>query len=227
MTNHARAPSRPLLPRALRWACVVAMLPGLVTPALAQYKVVSPDGSVVYTDRPPPASSNARIVQLGRRAGIEPAANTLAQLPAELRQAAQRYPVTLYTTSDCPPCERARQLLQRRGVPYAERSALTDEDAAMLERIVGGRTVPALMVGTQALRGYAEADWAAYLDAAGYPRESRLPRGWPTPAATPLVERGQLPSASTPAPAPPPQAPAVPSSRPDEPTEPPPGALRF
>ena len=74
-------------------------------------------------------------------------------------------------------------------MPYSERTISTEEDASALERLVGGRTVPSLSIGAQPLRGLSEADWTAYLDVAGYPKESRLPRTWPKPEATPLVER--------------------------------------
>lgn len=178
-------------------------------PAWAMYKVVNPDGSVTYTDRPP-TTGNAKITPLGRRGtpGAEAATDAEAALPAELRQAMRRHPVTLYTSPDCAPCDNARQYLQRRGVPYAERRAVTEDDAAALERLVGGRTVPSLTIGAQPLRGFGEADWAVYLDAAGYPRESRLPRGWTAAAPRPLVERAQAserPAAAPAAPPPPPE----------------------
>ncbi|MBX3601053.1 MAG: glutaredoxin family protein [Rubrivivax sp.] len=187
-------------------------------PASALYKVVQPDGSVTYTDRPP-ATGNARVTPLGRN--LEPVAAEPA-MPLELRQAAQRYPVTLYTAPDCTPCDSGRNLLRSRGVPYTERRVETDEDTLALERLVGGRTVPALTIGTQALRGLSETDWSSYLDAAGYPRESRLPRGWQPPAATPLVERvtpTARPAAAAPAPAPAAAPPAAP--------EPAAGTVRF
>lgn len=156
-------------------------------PAVAQYKVVQPDGSVTYTDRPPIAA-NVRVTPMGRHA-TAPAGDVA--LPVELRQAAQRYPVTLYTAADCVPCDNGRKLLQQRGVPYIERSIGNEDDAQALERAVGGRTVPALTIGAQQLRGLAEGDWMAYLDAAGYPRESRLPRNWPVPVASTLTERAE------------------------------------
>ncbi len=200
-----------------RWVGA-ALLVLTALPASALYKVVQPDGSVTYTDRPP-ATGNARVTPLGRN--LEPAAPE-PSLPLELRQAMQRYPVTLYTAQGCQPCDAGRSLLRARGVPYTERVVATDEDAQALERLVGGRTVPALTIGTQALRGLSETDWAGYLDAAGYPRESRLPRGWQPPAATPLVER-VTPTAR---PAPQPAAPApAPAAAPEPP--PAPGSVRF
>lgn len=179
--------------------------------ALAQYKVVGPDGTVTYTDRPPTAS-NAKISALSRRGDAAPLGGA-ANLPFDLRQVAGRYPVTLYTTGDCTPCDSGRQLLQQRGVPYTERTVNTDDDAAALERLVGGRTVPSLSIGGQGLRGFAAGDWTAYLDAAGYPKSSRLPRGWQPPAPTPLVERAAPARvlAEPAAPAPPRDEPVVPN----------------
>lgn len=200
-------------------ALAAMLLAGAALPALALYKVVQPDGSVTYTDRPPAAGSG-RIITLGRNAAP---AEPEAVFPLELRQPAQRYPVTLYTSPDCAPCDSGRRLLQQRGIPYSERLVTSDADAAALERTVGARTVPALTIGAQALRGLSEMEWTAYLDAAGYPRESRLPSGWQPPAPVPLVERVPVrPQAAEPAP---PAAPAVTSTPAAEPT--PPGTLRF
>lgn len=195
------------------------VLAGAGTPAWSQYKVVNPDGSVTYTDRPPIAA-NVRVTPMGRPGSRAPA-GAEAALPAELRAPAQRNPVTLYTSNDCAPCDTGRRLLQSRGVPYTERRIVTEDDAAALDRLVGGRTVPALTIGAQPLRGLSEADWSAYLDAAGYPRENRLPRGWQPPVVTPLVER------TTPVAAPQLAAPRpAPAPAPEEST-PAPGTIRF
>jgi glutaredoxin len=199
---------KPTFPRKL--AALLLALPAMA--AIAQYKVVQPDGSVTYTDRPP-SDGTARVTPLGRNA---PAAAPDAGLPFELRQAAQRYPVTLYTTSECAPCDSGRRFLQQRGIPYSERRITTEDDTLALERIAGARTVPSLTVGQQALRGLSETDWAAYLDAAGYPRESKLPRTWQAPAASPMVERGDVAR----------QVPAG-AAEPRAPEPPPSGGLRF
>lgn len=169
-------------------------------PALAQYKVVGPDGRITYTDRPVVAPPGGQVQPM--RAAAAAAAAARAPLPLELRTVAERFPVTLYTSADCPPCESGRQLLQQRGIPYAERVVSSDDDTAALQRITNGRTVPALMVGGQALRGFLDSDWQATLDLAGYPKESRLPRGWSAGPATPLVARAPAPDpAAAPQPA--------------------------
>ncbi|MBK6786225.1 MAG: hypothetical protein IPG77_00830 [Betaproteobacteria bacterium] len=48
-------------------ALAAVLLAGATPPVLALYKVVQPDGSVTYTDRPPAAGSG-RIITLGRNA---------------------------------------------------------------------------------------------------------------------------------------------------------------
>ena len=174
-------------------------------PALSQYKVVGPDGKVTYTDRAP-SPRDGKVSTLGA-GGAAAAADT--QLPLELRQAAGRYPVTLYTTSGaCEPCDAARALLRQRGVPFNEKLVASGEDTEALQRLTGGREAPTLMVGAQVLRGLAAEVWNGYLDSAGYPRESRLPQGYQYPAPTPLTER--KPVAPPPPPPAPPPAPESP-----------------
>ena len=147
---------------------LLGVLPLLVAtlPALAQYKIVGPDGKVTYTDRPP----------------IQGRATAVA-----------RYPVTLYTASGaCDPCNTARQLLRTRGVPFSEKQVLSAGDGDALERLSGARDAPTLAIGPQFLRGLAPEVWGSYLDAAGYPRESRLPPGYVYPPPSPIVERREL-----------------------------------
>ena len=178
-----------------------------IAPVWAQFKVTGPDGKVTYTDRPITAPG-AQVQPLRRDASpAGPASGPGAVLlPLDLRSVAARFPVTLYTSSDCPPCDSGRKLLQLRGVPYGERSVSSDDDIAALQRLTGGRSVPSLTVGAQALRGLLETDWQGTLDLAGYPRESRLPKGYLPPALVPLVARtpaaAVLPAEAVPAAAP-------------------------
>lgn len=188
-----------------------------VTPALALYKVVGPDGKVTYTDRAP-ADTGSKVVPFSK-AGT-PDNTPDVSLPIELRQVVARYPVTLFTSTDCQPCDAARALLQQRGVPYTEKRVSTEEDIQALERLIGGRSVPGATIGPQVLRGLNTADWVAYLDAAGYPKESRLPRGWQPPSVTPLVAvRDATPAA--------PARPAPQAAPAGDAAQPAPGGIKF
>ena len=152
----------------------------------AQYKVIGSDGKVTYTDRPP-STGEGRVTALGARNA--PVAAEV-ELPFELRQVASRYPVTLYvSTGSCDPCESGRALLRQRGVPYTERQVLNADDSDALEKLSGGRDAPTLTIGAQIVRGMSADLWNSYLDAAGYPRESKLPATYQPRAPSPIVER--------------------------------------
>lgn len=174
-----------------------ALLLGLLaTPwAMAQgvYRIVGPDGRVSYSDQPPPPSANAKPV-----AGVAAGASASAQLPSELRQAAGRYPVTLYTGNDCTPCNNGRNMLNARGIPYTEKTVNSADDGAAFKRLSNTNSLPMLTIGSQQVKGYAESEWSQYLDAAGYPKQSVLPGSHRRPAATALVEAKPIPAAATP-----------------------------
>jgi len=186
-------------------------------PAHALYKVVGPDGKVTYTDQPSVSTEN-KVQSIGARGQV---ANDVA-LPYEVRQAAQRYPVTLFVAPDCSPCDAGRQLLRQRGIPFAEKLVTTADDSNALQRLTGSTSLPSLTVGAQVVRGWQREEWMSYLDAAGYPKESRLPANFPQGKAEPLTEAKQ----SDPAPA---QAPrrATPAPAPAAEPAPPPSGIRF
>jgi glutaredoxin len=187
------------------------LLLALAGPAHAVYKVVGPDGKVTYTDTPPPANSNAKVqsVAVGSGSG----APNLSNLPYELQQAASKYPVTLYASSGCRPCDSGRQLLRQRGIPFAEkRLSATPADSEALQRLAGTAELPVLTIGQQQVKGLVASDWHGYLDAAGYPRESKLPASYRAPAATPMTAAAE-PAAAAPAVEPEAPAPAAAPAR--------------
>ncbi|MFZ5549409.1 MAG: glutaredoxin domain-containing protein [Pseudomonadota bacterium] len=193
------------------------LLLALAGPAHAVYKVVGPDGKVTYTDTPPPANSNAKVqsVAVGSGSGSP----NLSNLPYELQQAAGKYPVTLYAAPGCRPCDSGRQLLRQRGIPFAEkRLSATPADSEALQRMAGTAELPVLTIGQQQVKGLVASDWHSYLDAAGYPRESKLPASYRAPAATPMtaaVEPAATAPAAEPAAEPAATAPARPASGPN------------
>ena len=182
------APTPTLSPRcggrAAALACA-ACLAVTVLPCLAQYKVVDGEGRVTYTDRPPLAIGDKTSALKTTGPGV----GATAALPIDVREAAQRYPVTLYSSANCTPCDAGRVFLQQRGIPYAEKSVINADDGAMLLRLTGGSDVPVISIGAQVVRGWSSSGWASYLDAAGYPRESKLPASFQFAAATPLTEQ--------------------------------------
>ncbi len=186
------------------------------------YRIVGPDGKVTFSDKPPPATSNAKVTSSTVASGGSGSASS--NLPFELRQVASKYPVTLYTGEACSPCGSARALLMGRGVPFTEKTVITVADAAALQRLSGENSLPFGTIGGQQLKGFSDTEWTQFLNAAGYPAISILPTNYRQSPATPLVAIALAPSAApaaaaSPAPA---RAPEQPAATADNP-----GGIRF
>ncbi|MDB5896770.1 MAG: glutaredoxin [Ramlibacter sp.] len=147
------------------------------------FRIVGPDGKVTFSDRPP-ADGRATPAQA---VPLPSGGNTSAPLPAEVRAASSRYPVTLYSSAECGPCASARRFLGTRGIPFIEKTVATEDDLAALQRLSGANRLPFATIGGQQMRGFSETEWAQFLDAAGYPKVSQLPPSYRSPPATPLV----------------------------------------
>lgn len=154
---------------------IAVVLAGAALGAAAQqlYRWTDERGRTHVTDTPPPPG--AKIV---RR--IKPGAGGAAQAegpaPYVLQRAMQDYPVTLYTAPSCQdPCAKARDHLNRRGVPFKEVQVWEEQGAAELKKLTGVMEVPALKVGASTYTGFHAGAYDGMLDTAGYPRAGILP----------------------------------------------------
>ena len=190
--------------------------------AMAQpiYRQVDKNGKVTFSDRAPTASTEAAS---GPQGGVTTPAN--AGLPYELRQVAQRYPVTLYSSDECGPCSTARSLLVTRGIPFEERTVKSNEEVQALQRLSSQSSLPLLTIGSQQLKGFSDAEWSQYLDAAGYPKSNSLPAGYRNGLVRPLIAQQAAPA--TRAPAAPAAQPASPPPASSEPTPSNPAGIKF
>lgn len=174
------------------------------------FRIVGPDGKVTFSDKRPARADEGKLVGTG--VGAKGDASGTA-LPFELRQVVGKYPVVLYTSTNCGPCDTGRTLLNGRGVPFTERTISTKEDTEALQRLSGENSLPFLTIGSQKIKGMSDLEWKQYLDAAGYPKASMLPAGYKNPAPAPLVSVQQATAE--------PKAEAKPAA-PETPTPPPP-----
>jgi len=154
-----------------------------------QYRWVDEKGRVHYTDTPPPPSAknaekkNLKGSELGQQESYE------------MMQATRKAPVTLYTFTECQaPCQMARDVLNKRGIPFRERQVSNQQMLDELQKVSGGTNVPVLVVGTQVEKTASPEAFNHALDIAGYPRagvakprnQQAPPKPEPTPpAATP------------------------------------------
>ena len=152
----------------------------LATPAWALYKVVGTDGRIIYTDRAPTDKPAQALKTNGAAVSTE-------GLPFELQRVVGRYPVTLFTSAKCAPCDAARQMLKERGVPFTEKTVVSADDIRAYNKQEGTDQLPSVRVGQKQLLGFNQAEWVSYIDAAGYPAKSALPLNYRWPQATPMV----------------------------------------
>ena len=131
------------------------------------YRWVDEQGNVHYTQTPPPPG--AKNVQ--RKNLQQSGAAASADLPYATKLAAQNFPVKLFAQEKCEACDRARALLVKRGVPFAEVNVLSQKEADEVKAISGEGNLPLVVVGSLHQSGFQEQLLNSLLDTAGYPAE--------------------------------------------------------
>jgi glutaredoxin len=159
----------------MRFLAALPLISLLLFTALAQaqlYRWVDDTGKVHYSDQAPaPGAKNVQKQSMATGQG------TVA-LPYVLQQAVKNYPVTLYASDTCKDtCDRARELLNKRGVPYSEITVKDEVDIAQLKQLSGDTIVPVMSVGREVYKGFEVGYYSTALDTAGYPASSLLPSG--------------------------------------------------
>ena len=139
------------------------------------YRWTDQNGRVHYTDTPPPASAVKR-----EEKSLKGNVASSGDLPYATQHAMKNFPVKLYTTKECEPCNDGRNLLNKRGIPFSEVVVEGDSGLAELKKLDEAAKVPVLAVGTDVRKGYEAGAWNKALDIAGYP-QTAVP-GVKTPA---------------------------------------------
>ncbi len=182
----------------IRFLAVLLALAAL--PAAAQmYRWIDKDGKVHYSDQPPPAAAK-KLEEKRFSANVVPS----DRLPYATQVAMKNFPVTLFTGDCGAACTEGKAYLVKRGIPFTERLPASNEaDREAFAKLSPENLVPLLLVGDTKLTGFYEHQWAAALDAAGYPKSN------------PLAGPAQSKPTQTPPPAAPaPDAPALPAPKP-------------
>jgi glutaredoxin len=184
--------------RRLLVATSVLLLAAFAGGSAAQslYRYIDADGHVVYSDQPPPPT--AKDVQPKR---LPENVIETDPLPFAVKEAAERFPVTLYTF-DCDVCREAQAFLVKRGVPFATVIVTEEKGAARLKALTGKQSAPVLQIGDkQVMQGYNEVRWQAMLDEAGYPKSAPALRGQPARAMpAPAAAKAAVVAPATPSP---------------------------
>lgn len=159
----------------MRKLLILCLILGAAGASAQTYRWVDANGRTVFSDTPPPRTG-APVAKTEKATADD-------GLPFAVKKAAEAFPVTLFTTPECvDECKQARDLLNKRGVPFTERMVVKQEDHAELKQLVGDAFVPSLRVGKQPVRGFEANAYNNLLDLAGYPKTA--PYG-AKPAAVP------------------------------------------
>jgi hypothetical protein len=148
-------------------------------------------GKVNYGDTPPVDAINVERMNFS---------SDMTQnngLPYETRNAMQNFPVTLYVGDGCSElCDQARNLLNKRGVPFSEKVLKTSKDIETFKQLSGiSGVVPVLQVGKNFFKGFLESQWNSELDIAGYAKTAsyrqRLLEQAPSSPEAPVMPAGE------------------------------------
>ncbi len=147
------------------------------------YRSIDKAGKVQYGDSPYADTEDVHELKLGK----EPVPEEI--LPYETQRAKENFPVTLYTFPACgSSCQMARDFLNKRGIPYAEKSLVTKEDIDAYRLAAGDSRYPGLNIGKTWLKGFQAEQWNNELDFAGYPKSVFIYR---PPTSTPPAQPAQ------------------------------------
>lgn len=150
---------------------VLLSLPPCAAPAQTIYKSTGANGAIVYSDRPP---ANARIEETIHYENL-PSSPLPAATAQQVEQAARQAPapaparrqyagVTLYTTSWCGYCKRARAYLAQKGIGYQDVDIETAGGAAAFAQAGGRGGVPLLVANGRHVRGFSIAGYDTIFD---------------------------------------------------------------
>lgn len=149
---------------------VLAGLLGLVhCAAQAQtiYKSTAANGTVVYSDQPPANGKAEETIRFENLPSSPLPAAAIEQIERAAKQAPQPAPnrqsagVTLYTTSWCGYCKRARAYLAQKGIDYQDIDIEAPSGAAAFAQAGGRGGVPLLVANGRRVRGFSAAGYDA------------------------------------------------------------------
>jgi glutaredoxin len=144
---------------ALRLAFLLACAALAVLPADAQiYKWTGPDGRTQYGDRPPEEARKEElrigVQSFGGPAEVDTWTQVLKRPPAVDTSKPRSASVTMFSTSWCPHCKRAREYFAQKGLAIRDVDIDASEEGKREFKTYGGKGVPLIIVGDKRMRGF-------------------------------------------------------------------------
>lgn len=121
------------------------------------YKWVDENGNTQITDYPPPQEKLSKDVQIHKS---EPEDSATAQNEGDQKSSNKnksKKEVILYTKSDCPDCDKARDYLTSKNIPIIEYNIDKDKKAALqLKAFDDSTDVPFAIINKRQVFGFSE-----------------------------------------------------------------------
>lgn len=145
--------------RVSRWALALACVAIASLPAAAQvYKWTGPDGRTHYGDQPPDSAKKQElrigVQSFGGPAEVDTWTKVLKRPPAVDTSKPANAGVTMFSTSWCPHCKRAKAYFAQKGVGYREVDIEASDAGRREFEQYGGSGVPLIIVGERRMRGF-------------------------------------------------------------------------
>ena len=111
---------------------------------------------MIYGDKPPAdaKSEELRIPSYDGPVEVRDWSGTLRSKAAPAQAPAAGAGVTMYATSWCGHCRRAREYFAAKGIGYTEVDVEKSPEGRKRFRELGGRGVPLIVVGSKVMRGF-------------------------------------------------------------------------
>lgn len=151
--------------------CLLLLFP-LFAWADTLYKSVDPDGSIIYSQKPPSGSHVEKTIEY-KPAPSSPLPDYAVRYQEELAKKSPQKSTTaqatsndaqLFTTSWCGFCHRAKAYLTKKNIAYTEYDVETPSGREALAVRVGAgmQGVPILLWRGKTLQGFTEAEYDAF-----------------------------------------------------------------
>ena len=124
------------------------------------YKWTDEKGEVQITDYPPPENKNVKDVQVYKAPSenLINSQNDADQKSSSKDKAGKEKDVVLYTKNDCMDCDKAREYLKSKNVPFTEYNMDIDKNAAIeRKKIDDSEDVPLAIINKNQVFGFTEA----------------------------------------------------------------------
>ena len=120
------------------------------------YTWVDEKGEIQITDYPPPENKAVNKIEI-HEVGSEDPLNAEGEDDASKAKNQKKPEIVLYTKNNCPDCEKAKEFLNSKNVPFIEYNMDTDEKAvAKRKEVDQGDEVPFAIINRNQVYGFSE-----------------------------------------------------------------------